>query len=234
MAAPNRHPDLSDLAPLGEADRLISEVRSRGWATLKTGETLATVAQAHEYVDGLLRLFGTPVRARRQTGPLQAMSPAEAHPASLSAAFGLGKFPLHTDTAHWAKPARYLALLCMRAGEIATETQVLDMQQEHIVSDLRDHMRQSLFFVHGGRTSFYSAALPLHGEFLRYDPGCMEALNLAGRQVVEWFMAAQANGSVQKLSLRDGDLLVVDNWRVLHARGPVLDRSRQIVRGLAT
>jgi len=36
---------------------------------------------------------------------------------SLSSYFGLGPLPLHTDTAHWNVPCRYLALACvLKAG----------------------------------------------------------------------------------------------------------------------
>ena len=36
---------------------------------------------------------------------------------TLSSRYGTDAFPFHTDTAHWERPARYLALYCIDAGE---------------------------------------------------------------------------------------------------------------------
>jgi L-asparagine oxygenase len=36
---------------------------------------------------------------------------------TLSSRYGTEAFPFHTDTAHWDRPARYLALYCVDPGE---------------------------------------------------------------------------------------------------------------------
>jgi hypothetical protein len=74
--------------------------------------------------------------------------------------------------------------------------------------------------VRAGRRSFYSTILSPARAFLRYDPGCLEAVDERGRAALELIERRLALGSPKTHEWRSGDILVIDNWRLLHGRGP--------------
>jgi hypothetical protein len=83
-----------------------NELKVKGWTSLQSDADQPTLLRIAE-------ILGTIVPAKAG-GPLFSdLTPNEDSKGrkSFSGRFGKGKFPMHTDTAHWSKPARYL-LLC--------------------------------------------------------------------------------------------------------------------------
>lgn len=74
--------------------------------------------------------------------------------------------------------------------------------------------------VRSGRHSFYSTIVAPGGAFLRYDPGCLEAVDRRGRMALALVDDRIAGASSEAHHWRRGDILVIDNWRVLHGRCP--------------
>ena len=74
--------------------------------------------------------------------------------------------------------------------------------------------------VRTGRRSFYSNILAPGGTFLRYDPGCLEALDARGRDALKLVedRIAGAASDVEAHHWHQGDILIIDNWRLLHGR----------------
>src|ERR1700733_14506048 len=82
-----------------------AELETHGWVCVKN------VPDRAEFLE-LARSLGRPMMS--PTGQLikeiKITSKLLARPGTLSAAHGRGAFPLHTDTAFWPIPARYLML----------------------------------------------------------------------------------------------------------------------------
>lgn len=74
--------------------------------------------------------------------------------------------------------------------------------------------------VRSGRSSFYTTILPSDRAILRYDPGCFEAVDARGRAALKLIGDRLAGAVAQSHEWRVGDMLIIDNWRVLHGRGP--------------
>ena len=53
-------------------------------------------------------------------------------------------------------------------------------------------------------------------------------------KAVDLVSALRDSPGADWVTLRTGDLLLLDNWRLLHARGPAGAQDREIIRGLAT
>jgi hypothetical protein len=70
-----------------------------------------------------------------------------------------------------------------------------------------------------GRRSFYSTILNESRPFVRFDPGCMQAVSLAGFNLAKALAASIATFTPTTIQWRAGDILIIDNWRVLHGRG---------------
>ncbi len=85
--------------------------------------------------------------------------------------------------------------------------------------------------VRAGRRSFYATVLPPGHDFLRYDPGCLEAIEERGRTALRLVESRLGGGTPEIHEWRQGDILIIDNWRLLHSRGPADDGSgRQLAR----
>ncbi len=161
-------------------------------------------------------------RAGSSEEVIQPCAIANAHPRSLSERYGLGPLPFHTELSHRTKPCRYLLLGCIDAGSPAAATMLLDWWNLGFSQQELDLIETTPVLVRTGRRSFYSTILAPGGTFLRYDPGCIEAVDARGRnalRVVEDRIAGAAS-KVEAHHWRRGDILIIDNWRVLHGRSP--------------
>jgi Taurine catabolism dioxygenase TauD, TfdA family len=72
--------------------------------------------------------------------------------------------------------------------------------------------------VRTGRRSFYSTMLTSDRTFLRYDPGCLEAIDLRGEAALLLVEQRLAGCLPEVHQWHQGDILIIDNWRVLHGR----------------
>ncbi|MGE4324534.1 MAG: TauD/TfdA family dioxygenase [Pseudodonghicola sp.] len=94
------------------------------------------------------------------------------------------------------------------------------MRKDGIAEPLTDLLEGTPVLVRSGRRSFYSTILAPGGAFLRYDPGCLEAVDQRGRMALALIEDRIAAASPQAHHWRQGDILIIDNWRVLHGRSP--------------
>jgi hypothetical protein len=144
----------------------------------------------------------------------------DAHPRSLSARYGLDALPFHTELSHRPRPCRYLLLGCIDPGSPAAATVLLDWRTLGFSREEFDLLEGTPVLVRSGRRSFYSTILAPGRAFLRYDPGCLEPVDQSGRIALGLIKNRIAAASPQAHHWRQGDILTIDNWRVLHGRRP--------------
>jgi len=126
---------------------------------------------------------------------------------------------VHSDTAHWTIPARYVVLHALQVGRGARHTLLVDTRRLAFGVDDRQSMLCGLVFVDFGRHCFPTTILRRDAAFFRFDPGCMRPANGEGRRAMALVAAElgrDAAGDV--VEWRPGDTLVIDNWRCLHGR----------------
>lgn len=155
---------------------------------------------------------------------VQPQAEDNAHPRSLSARFGLGALPFHTELSHRTRPCRYILLGCIDPGSTAAATMLLDWRTLRFSREELDLLEGTPVLVRTGRRSFYSTILSPGRAFLRYDPGCLEALDERSREALSLVGNRIAGAPSEMHHWRQGDILIIDNWRVLHGRSPS-DRS---------
>lgn len=200
---------------------LLEALARRGWATYaaECPDAESIIAELGHIGD----LLGT--RTGGRAGALEEIihphRPDEAHPRSLSARYGLGALPFHTELSHRLRPCRYLALGCVDPGSPSVATLLLDWTRLGFSSDDLELLQAAPVLVRSGRRSFYTTILPPDHTFLRYDPGCLEAVDARGRTALSRVSDRLSSAAPHSHEWRRGDILVIDNWRVLHGR----DRS---------
>jgi hypothetical protein len=214
---------------MADLDALATEARGQGWAS-GSGDVASVRMQA--------ALLGwVEVAPRRGDATVSVLRPSaagNAHPNSLSATYGLGQQPLHTDGAHMQDPPDLLVLISALPTATPTRLWRPDFRQSPPASTTTA-FSHGMFLVRNGHESFYAPALAgswaLAGSCYRYDPGCMTPCDARAREVQEYF-EQQLSRAVMNEWRTAGQVLVVDNRRVLHARAAVAagDLNRELTR----
>ena len=210
---------------------LLKDLEEKGWATWpaesKDAEHIqsALVSIAHD--------LGQPISAKN--GFVEEVSPhhkEDGNPNSLSGKYDLDYFPLHCDTSHWTMPCRYVLLACKNTGDIPVSLKLLDTRDINLSPSDKILALSSVFLIKNGRKSFYSSILSSGRDFIRLDPGFMQALDKNGERAMEIYSYTKQNSIIKEANWQVGDILIIDNWRVLHGRGisPKLDRILLRVR----
>lgn|GEM_PF-516968 len=208
------HPTQSQLA-LGEGE--ILKLRIDGWIKLgptEIGLEDSVLKFAHQ--------IGEPRPSRKGKGLVEKLTPVateKSHPCSLSARFGTGAFPFHTDTAHWLAPVRFVVLACVSPGQANRPTLILPVDRLDFQPTDRRLFTEGVFLVTNGRSSFYSGMMPENERYIRFDPGCMTPITSQAEKA--WEVALHKIGKATPVAInwRPGDILLIDNWRTLHGRG---------------
>jgi len=164
---------------------------------------------------------------------LRPMDTTESTPNTYSGYYGRRDFPPHTDLAHYRTPPRFFLLRCVK-GDADVATSVID--GVNIIRSI-DKMLASRALVKPRRP--ISNRLPLMRFFdpqrgskglIRWDERYIRPANAAGTAAIQQFSKALADSRHLSYVLnRPGDILILDNWRMLHGRSSVDDQSSQRV-----
>ena len=201
---------------------LVASAQQTGWAS-GSGDVDLVRRQAAS-------LGWAEVATRYGDAPVSVLRPTEAraaHPRSLSAQYGMAQQPLHTDGAHLPGPPEIVVLVSSHPSP--TPTMLWKAATGAGGRTRLDAFAHGMFLVHGGRDSFYAPVLS--GAGYRYDPGCMTACDARAREVEE-YLAGQLPAAMACEWTAGGQVLVVDNRHVLHARAAVAegDAGRELTR----
>ncbi len=179
--------------------------------------------------------LGEPIAA--WNGPIvHELAPrAAAAPNTYSGIFGYGRFPFHTDLAHWGVPPRYVVLRCVR-GYADVPTQLIDGAA--IVSEVGAvEMRRALMTPRRPRSGRIEVLRLSQREgseeLLRWDEVFLKPASRVGQRVFERVRLFVEDAQPAPITLADrGDVAIIDNWRMLHARPAITDdrRDRRLER----
>lgn len=172
---------------------------------------------------GAAVLGWTEIPIRRGGPSLVTLRPIDSSAAptnSLSARYGKGAQPLHTDGAHLSKAPDVVVLVCNDVNQTPT---LLWMPPS-----LPDYARHGVFLVQNGKDSFFSTCYS--DSRLRYDPGCMIPCDARAKKTIRYFETAIASAHEHSWD-EPGKVLLIDNRKALHARASATDDpDREVVR----
>ena len=195
---------------------MIDRLRSSGWISYTfDGDDLGA------HLISVATQLGFPVAARRRKSPLEVLTPVareKAKPSSPSRMFGLGALPLHTDTAHWIEPCRYIVLGCVSPGLCGRRTVLADSSLLNFSTGARRLLQDSQFRVVNGRKSFFAPVIGPNYTFFRFDKACMVPIDARSRAALEAMDRAISDLQFEQVDWIKGQVLVMDNWRILHGR----------------
>ena len=158
---------------------------------------------------------------------------------SMSMVTGMDAQPMHTDCTYMSPPPKYLILRCLDTGEEKCPTNIWAVNLENISHRYSGVLFDPGWIVRGGghRAPFYSRILNRDGDreaYIRFDSCCM--IPPAGRKsMVEGAVDILVeNSKFYEFHWTLHDVIVIDNWRCLHARGNGAEKapSRRLERTL--
>ncbi len=183
----------------------------------------------------IAKYYGMPM-APWENGLVQTLVPrTEAAPNSYSGIYGLGRFPFHSDLAHWHTPPRYLLLRCV-TGYPDIPTLLVD-GHDLIDAITLDILTRAIFKPRrprDGSVSLLRLCEPIEDTVrIRWDEVFLKPASRIGEvadlRIREWLSTCKPTA----LSLaQPHDTLLIDNWRMLHSRSPIPPgrENREILR----
>jgi hypothetical protein len=200
------------------------ELESAGWCWLPA----ASEREAATVLGGLGRFLP----ARRDGGDSQIFKPYSretAPAASMSAVTGTDAQPMHTDAAYYPLPPRYIAFSCIDPGEAPCPTLVWPLDTGRVQRDRPTSLTKPEWFaLGGGYRPFYCSVIEMQTRTvrMRFDPLCMQPIS-GSAQTTERAIDELAGYLADRVYFEweYGALLIIDNWRCLHARGDGGKRS---------
>jgi len=185
--------------------------------------------------EDVARLLGRPeaVGHRDLVQVLRVRASADAPINTYSGAYGIARFPLHTDLAHWHSPPRYFLLRAI-VGSQNVATPLLNAKS--ILSLVRTSVLARGLMRPRRPNAGQLPLLPLYqptadgGWMVRWDERYILPASAAGTAAQEAMAEAICALTPHQVFLQsDGDTLIIDNWRVLHGRGDVPESARDRV-----
>lgn len=220
------HVTLTERAPLYAFamldDRLTTDsarhLREDGWVELRTEST-----------DELMYLaasLGDPVPVRTSDAVLtrlMATRQEDARARSLSKRHGFAHFPLHTDCAHHRQPPRWV-ILRMASPASSCATILTDSLEVLRGTRLLRTLQHAQWIIDPGHRRFLSSVLSTDSDEwrFRYDPGCMRPALPQHGAIATCLEEALSDAQVLRISWTMNQTLIIDNWRMLHGREPIV------------
>lgn len=130
------------------------------------------------------------------------------------------KFPLHTDTAFWNLPARFVLMSCEDTSETATTFVTYDEICKILTESELVNLKKSIFLVKTTNKNFYTSLINTYenNTFLRFDRNCMKPINKNAKIALNIIDEKLNELTIHKVLWDKSKIFIFDNWRILHGR----------------
>jgi alpha-ketoglutarate-dependent taurine dioxygenase len=194
-----------------------ARLASDGWVSIDNAPTQKDFLE-------IARSLGRPVPS--PTGELikriRVREGSSGRQGTLSTTYGTAEFPLHTDTAFWPTPARYLVIRA--TGDIRRETRVKSFARlfEEAGDTALMLADKSIWRLRTPTEGFYCSMRFVSDKLRgwRFDRQCMSPANEAAAALIEAIEKSGISYPSEHIVWARGEVLVLSNWDVLHGRGP--------------
>lgn len=202
--------------------RISNEISLKGFVVLRQHMPEKNTVDALSCLGAVLQLPG--VELTQKLKPMERLSST---PNTYSGNYGLQKFPMHTDLAHWFIPPRYLALRCI-VGSKNVATHIVDGND--IISAIgEDKLRRAIVKPrrpHNGQTPILRLLerSSSDDDILRWDSLFIRPASDIGKSISNEFnIILDENTPCDVFLINPGDTIIIDNWRMLHGRAVVTE-----------
>jgi alpha-ketoglutarate-dependent taurine dioxygenase len=210
---------------------ILDRIHETGWATFPFAED--------EALDQIAASLADSEAPSVDHSELRPQDQAHARPFSLSGRYGMGAFEAHTDGAHELTPPRWSVMRLVASSKTRTPTLLWDFAALALGPRVLDQLRRSMWVVHGGPQVFYTSILrpSVAGTILRFNRACMQPVSRQSAELGDHLVSSLVLASPAEHVWQPGEVLVFDNWRMLHGRPRVTQsdlESRRLERLLVS
>lgn len=152
---------------------------------------------------------------------------------SLSYRFGYDSFPLHSDTAFWTKPARYILLTSENVSKTATTIITFNQIIEKFTEEDFINLEQAVYLVKIPNKTFYTKLKQrFDNEYcFRYDTSTMKPSNDCAKKIEGRLNEIFQSLKLIKINWVPNKIIILDNWKTLHGRESIQeDLNRKLKR----
>ena len=218
------------------ASSLQDALYSSGWCVAASKRS--TINELSDVVQAIGLVLGE-IAPGRGGALIERIVPHErecAYEGSLSSQYGLESIPLHTDTAHWSVPCKYVVIACAETGPKSTPTILFDSAQAVLTMREANACKSAVFLIRNGKRSFYGSIAQRGRPFVRLDSGCMTPQGADGDVAINALNANRQSAAIHRHNWTVGDVMIINNWRVLHGRGNAerTEQGRILLRAMVT
>lgn len=202
---------------------IFETLRNDGWVFLKPPLTTN--------IADLVRSLGRVMPNRRTGSSFADLVPyaiCEAPERSMSSLVGKSPQPMHSDGAFTPEPPRYLLFECLEEGEGKCPTHISTLNEADIISEQPKLLTTPQWvFDNGVDRGFYGAVFERVNSLVRvrFDPFCMSPASFSQYSVTDAETVIDRYTQHRSVDWVTGAILMIDNWRCLHARGAGSDNS---------
>jgi len=197
---------------------LLHQLKENGYVLI-SGNTNSSILEVAKGIGNIIKIPTMPL--------VQTLTPRlkeNEHESTYSGNFGVGEFPFHTDLAHWYIPPRFFLLRCVTPAP-DVHTKLIDSRKlyESLDSILvsRSHFKP--------RKTLDRTANILkikENEIFRWDSIFIKPTNNSAKKLSLLIEDSLSTTQSVNLSLDEkGKCLLIDNWRMLHARDPIPEKA---------
>jgi hypothetical protein len=186
--------------------------------------TELTIKSDKELIE-LAYSLGQPISSRVNSTIIDHLVPTEssdAHPQSLSANFGIGNFPFHTDGAYFKIPPRFIIMRYLNGIPKPTPTVICDLNQ--LNSEDKGYLKHSIWKVKSRNNEFLSTILSDDETFFRYDR-CVMTPVISIKQNESYFESMIDELPKTEINWTINKVVIINNWTTLHTRPKIKEQE---------
>jgi alpha-ketoglutarate-dependent taurine dioxygenase len=142
------------------------------------------------------------------------------------------RFPLHTDTAFWEIPARFVLMSCEEASNTATTIITYEEIYKNLTPSEISELKKSVFLVKTPTKNFYTSFINkyLDHTFIRFDGNCMKPFNKSASITLDIIEDKLALLPLNNINWDKPKVFILDNWKALHGRESVKSGENRILK----
>lgn len=191
-------------------------LKEKGWIELESGSTDEELNNLAGYIGQIINHSNG-----ENISKLNPKSSVDSIKGTLSSVYGYGNFPLHTDTAFWAIPARFILLHSIDKSSCNTHVLPATEIWNSLTREDKKNAERAIYLIKTTQQQFFSSLLFKINNIkgLKYDPMCMIPFNESAKQIQPKLQKVLFGLPHFEIEWTGNNTLIIDNWRILHGRG---------------
>ena len=190
-------------------------LKKRGWTEFDTGSTDSELISIASNLGEI-----TKHPNGQCVFTLKPKSEQNAIKGTFSSKHGLNEFPLHTDTAFYKKPARYILMHSINPSNCDTTLLLKKSFWDLMTINEKAKAERAIYLVKTKQEKFYTSFIFRENEEIgfKYDPSCMFPVNKYAKEFDQLFKKILLEIPLINIKWSGNKTVIIDNWNILHGR----------------